>query len=78
MSSRNDTNDNGLQGSDSYVPLTTYAIHKSYGGWPNFMHCHGLKEWDLHDQDTAKRIVEGIKQDHREEWEEERRSMRRR
>ncbi|EAU89475.2 hypothetical protein CC1G_07701 [Coprinopsis cinerea okayama7 len=66
------SNRDGASGkSDTYVPLTTYAIHQSYGGWQNFMHSHGLKPWDLDDVEEGKRIVEGIKEGHRLDWEEE-------
>ncbi|KAL4251648.1 hypothetical protein ABKN59_003777 [Abortiporus biennis] len=44
-----------------------YSIYKSYGGWPNFMHSHGLKTWDHDDVEEGNRIVEArcISIDHR-------------
>ncbi|THH33190.1 hypothetical protein EUX98_g945 [Antrodiella citrinella] len=36
------------------------SVYKSYGGWPNFMHSHGLKTWDMDDVDEGHRIAEAM------------------
>ncbi|KAF5363878.1 hypothetical protein D9756_000067 [Leucocoprinus leucothites] len=51
--SNSNTNSGGGRSDDSY--------YKPYGGWPGFMHSHGLKPWDLDDVDEGKAILEGYK-----------------
>ncbi|KAH6905532.1 hypothetical protein BKA70DRAFT_9070 [Coprinopsis sp. MPI-PUGE-AT-0042] len=62
------------KGDETYVPLSSNAIYQSYGGWPNFMHSHGLKPWDQDDVEEGRQIVDKLKEYHRLDWEEEQRN----
>ena len=57
--------------SEQYVPPSNNSIYAPFGGWPGFMHSYGLKPWDLGDVEEGKSIVEGFKEIHRQDWEEE-------
>ncbi len=55
---------------DVFVPRTDYAICKPFGGFHRFMQSYGLKPWDDDDIAEAKRILEGMRDADRYEWEE--------
>jgi len=59
--------------SNVYVPKSDYQYYKAWGGFNNFMRSYGLKPWDHDDIQEGKRIIQGMRDGDRWEWEEEQR-----
>ncbi|KAF8980154.1 hypothetical protein BDQ17DRAFT_366395 [Cyathus striatus] len=58
----NKQGNSGKSSSKSDSGPSDYAIHKSYGGWPNFMHSHGLKTYNSGDVAEGKAITASYRQ----------------
>jgi hypothetical protein len=56
--------------SEQYVPPSDNSIYSPFGGWQGFMHSYGLKPWDLGDVEEGKRILQGLKANDKQDWEE--------
>jgi hypothetical protein len=53
----------------AYKEPSNNSIYKDYGGYMNFLHCHGLRVWNMEDVDEGHKIVDEIKQNMREDHE---------
>ncbi|EKM79752.1 hypothetical protein AGABI1DRAFT_113057 [Agaricus bisporus var. burnettii JB137-S8] len=63
------SNNNANANANSGATRSNNSYYKAYGGWPNFMHSHGLKPWDLDDVEEGRAILEAMKAYDREEGE---------
>ena len=61
---------NKNENSEQYVPPSNNSIYQTFGGWPGFMHSHGLKPWNDDDVQEGKAIVAGMKAQHRQDWDD--------
>jgi len=52
-SSSSSSNSTGERSNNSY--------YKPFGGWPRWMHSHGLNPWNSDDVEEGKAILEGYK-----------------
>lgn len=69
-SSSKSTSHSSSDDSGTYEEPSNNSIYREYGGWPNYMHSHGLKPWDLDDVEEGKAITQAYKDMHRHDWEE--------
>jgi hypothetical protein len=58
---------NDKAGKEEWRAISTNSVVKSYGNMPNFMACHGLKDYNSEDYDTARSIINTMKEN---QWNE--------
>ncbi|VDC02407.1 unnamed protein product [Peniophora sp. CBMAI 1063] len=63
---------NAAQSSREWTKPSTNSYYRSYGGWPNYMHSHGLRTWDYGDAQEGRAIRESYRDADRAAWEMER------
>ncbi|KAI0785931.1 hypothetical protein C8Q75DRAFT_735066 [Abortiporus biennis] len=68
MSSRKVYSENSVPSRNSNInsswsrvnPNSNNSLYRSYGGWPNYMHSHGLRPWNVDDVDEGRAITQAL------------------
>ncbi|KAL4254884.1 hypothetical protein ABKN59_004290 [Abortiporus biennis] len=68
MSSRKIYSENSVPSRNSNInssrsrvnPNSNNSLYRSYGGWPNYMHSHGLRPWNVDDVDEGRAITQAL------------------